>query len=254
MYLVNILYRLSSRLILYCYLLFSSISIFLLAEAATLHLFSIAVATGKEQEVHNDDGDGSDNANEDFEEQNSIQICCTWSYNLADEILTYYIDKEGSNKQQQREVRNAVQEWDRNVDSLELEQTPSKKNGDILIEFQKKYDGYDEQEELVAGQSINTFDASGFIYKVRIIVYKGLSDYKSDEGMVERIVKHEMGHALGLGHANFDGNLMAENINDGTGRVTKCEINAVLQANYWKFIADGTEPARPESKGIVCNE
>ena len=132
-----------SRLILYCYVLFFSFFIFLLAEAATLHLFSIVVAAGKEQEVHNDDGD-DDNSNEDFEEQNSIQICCAWSYNLVDGILTYYIDKEGSNEQQQHEVRNAAQEWDRNVDPLELEETSSKKNGDILIEFQKKYEGCNE--------------------------------------------------------------------------------------------------------------
>jgi hypothetical protein len=92
------------------------------------------------------------------------------------------------------------------------------------------------------------------MHKVRIILYKGLSDYKFDEGIVEQTVKHEMGHALGLGHAKFDGNLMAEKINDGTGRITECEINAVIQANYWKFIADGTDPDRPESNGIICNE
>ena len=34
--------------------------------------------------------------------------------------------------------------------------------------------------------------------------------------IIQRIVEHEMGHALGLGHANFDGNLMAEKVNDGT--------------------------------------
>jgi hypothetical protein len=49
-----------------------------------------------------------------------------------------------------------------------------------------------------------------------------------------------MGHALGLGHANFDGNLMAEKINDGTERVSECEVEAVLQANQWNLIADGT--------------
>ena len=252
-YLLNIHYRLLSRLFLYYYVLFFSFLISLLVEADTLHPFSIAVADSKGQEGHNDDRRDSDNANEDFEEQNSIQICCTWGYNLANGILTYYIDKENSNKQQQHEVRNAIQEWDRNVDPLELEETSSKKNGDILIEIQKKYEGY-EQEELIAGQSINAFDTNGFIYKVLIIVCKGIPDYKFDEGVFERIVKHEMGHVLGLGHANFDGNLMTERINYGTGRVSECEINAVLQANYWKFIDNGREPYRPQSNGIICNE
>jgi hypothetical protein len=39
-----------------------------------------------------------------------------------------------------------------------------------------------------------------------------------------------MGHVLGLGHANFDGNLMAEKVNDGTENVSECEIKAVLKA------------------------
>jgi hypothetical protein len=30
-----------------------------------------------------------------------------------------------------------------------------------------------------------------------------------------------MGHALSLGHANFDGNLMAEKVNDGTEKVSE---------------------------------
>jgi hypothetical protein len=35
---------------------------------------------------------------------------------------------------------------------------------------------------------------------------------------------------LHIRYANFDGNLMAEEVNDGTENVSKCEINAVLQA------------------------
>ena len=43
--------------------------------------------------------------------------------------------------------------------------------------------------------------------------------------------KTRAGHTLGLGHANFDGNLMAETVNDGTATVPECEINAVTTAN-----------------------
>ena len=75
--------------------------------AVTSQPFYNVLAAGKKQWAHKDhDGD---NANEDFEEQNSIQTCCAWGYNLVDGILTYYIDKEGSNEQQD-EARNAVLE------------------------------------------------------------------------------------------------------------------------------------------------
>ena len=266
MFLPGIIYQLSNRLILYCYLLLFSFDLFLLllyvAVAITPHYFSITAAYGKEQEDDNDGDNDVDDINnsaseEDFEEQNSIQICCAWGRSLADGILTYYIDNEVSNKQQQHDVRNAVQEWNRNIDSLKLEETSSKKKGDILIEFQREYERYgndDDEEQLVAGQSVNTFDNKGFIYKVHIIVYKGTSDYRFDDDVVERIVKHEMGHALGLGHANFGGNLMAALINDGTDTISECEIKAVLQANQWKLIADDMQPDIPKKNGIVCSE
>ena len=151
----------------YCHVLFYSFSLFLIAVATPYPFEIIAIA---EREQENDD-DGS-NADEDFEAQNTIQICCTWGQNLVDGILTYYIDAESSTKQQQVKVRSAIQEWDRNIDSLKLEEAFNKNNGDIVIEFQKEYKG-NEGEKMAVGQSINTLDNSGFIDKVQIIVYRG---------------------------------------------------------------------------------
>ena len=217
--------------------------------AATPCLFSIAAVAEREQENNN----YSNDTNEDFEAQNLIKICCTWGHNLLDGILTYYTDTESSTKRQQDDVRNAVQEWDRNIDPLKLEETFNEKDGDILIEFQEEYEG-NGREERAVGQSINKFDNSSFIDKVQIIVYRGTSEYKFDEDMVQRIVEHELGHALGLGHANFDGNLMAEKVNDGTENVSECEVKAVLKANYWKLVADDSDPVMSEKNGIICTE
>ena len=50
-----------------------------------------------------------------------------------------------------------------------------------------------------------------------------------------QVAKQETGHTLGLGHGNFDGNLMAETVNDGTATVPECVINAVTTANDWKL-------------------
>jgi hypothetical protein len=51
----------------------------------------------------------------------------------------------------------------------------------------------------------------------------------------EQITKHEIGHVFGLGHANFDGNLMTTKVNHGSGSISNCEIDAVHKANQRWF-------------------
>jgi hypothetical protein len=110
---------LPNKSISYCRILFYSFVLFLIAVSVP-YAFTIAA-----EENNNDD----DNTDEDFEEENTIQICCVWGHDMQDGILIYYIDAESSTKQQQVKVRNAIQEWDRNIDTLKLEETFSKKNG-----------------------------------------------------------------------------------------------------------------------------
>ena len=86
---------------------------------------------------------------------------------------------------------------------------------------------YDKQKELVADESINTFDTSSFVHEVRIIVYKAVSDFKFYERTVERIVKHEMGHALGLGPANFDGILWGKRLMTGPGESLNVRLSNI---------------------------
>jgi hypothetical protein len=66
-----------------------------------------------------------------------------------------------------------------------------------------------------------------------------------------------MGHALGLGHANFDNNLMAERVNHGTGFVSECEIEAVIEANYWKLGQNeennNLTPYYPQVDSVACD-
>ena len=201
----------------------------------------------EEEDFEEEDFEEEDFEEEDFEEKNSIQICCTWGSNLEDGSLTYHIDDDDMSEEQQQAVRNAIHEWDTKIEPLELEES-SKKISDITIEL-----GDDNDGEELAGQTITISNGYGFLVNAQITIYKGVQEYDFDTATIGQVAKHEMGHALGLGHANFDGNLMAEMVNYGTGTVSECEINAVIEANYWKLGGDGNAgPSITPSNSITC--
>jgi hypothetical protein len=51
----------------------------------------MTIATSNEEEGDEIDYDENDDDTDDFEQGNSIQICCTWGNALADGRLTYFI-------------------------------------------------------------------------------------------------------------------------------------------------------------------
>ena len=192
----------------------------------------------------------------DFEEESTIRICCTWGEDLEDGILRFYIDNDDSSKVQEEAVRNAVKEWDVKFEPLELEEVSSRKNSDIRIEFRDGNDDEGEEREDIAGQTTTIYDEYGFISSAKVTINKSVRAYAFDTTTIEQVAKHEMGHALGLGHANFDGKLMTEMVKDGTEAISKCKINAVVAPNYWKLGKDNNDgisnPDYPQSDSITC--
>jgi hypothetical protein len=197
----------------------------------------------------------TNNDNEDFEDQNLIQICCSWGEELQDGILTYRIDDDDISKNEKAVVQDAVEEWDTKIDLLELEEVPD--NSVITIEFEDGNDDGEDKEGDIVGKTLTSYYENGLIGNVRITINKSVQGYDFDTKTIGHIAKHEMGHALGLGHANFDGNLMAQQVNDGTAVVSDCETEAVIEANYWKLGQkegnDNLTPHYPRENSIVCD-
>jgi predicted Zn-dependent protease len=208
----------------------------------------LKVVEAKEHDNNNNNDNGDD---QDFEEKDSILICCTWGDKLIDGKLTYSF-KGKADSELKEAVRAGIKEWDDKIKPLqfvEISGTDEQKQyPDIQLKFIK--DGDD-----IAGQTITSFNTFGFIDNNVIIISRGAYGKAFDRETIEVIAKHEIGHALGLGHANFEGNLMAAMVNKGAGSISTCEFEGALQANYWKFIdKDNNTPLPPKIDHIICKD
>jgi hypothetical protein len=191
------------------------------------------------KEHHDDSKDNDDDSK--FVDNNAIQICCAWNQEIADGNLTYsFEDKDNS---LQSSAIKAADSWNEVLNGVQLKKT--KTDGDILISFRN--DG-----KKVAGETKNYYDSDGFIRKSHITISKEYYTNEFTPAQLEQIVKHELGHVLGMDHANFNGNLMSLNVETGSGTIAPCEIEAVNTANAWKIKDGGLSTHTPTEKFVDC--
>ena len=113
-----------------------------------------------------------------------------------------------------------------------------------------------EEGAETAGNTKTRLDKLGFIkYNVITIAEGGLGK-TFDKKTIETIAKHEIGHTLGLGHANFKSNLMTTEIDYAADTISQCELEAVQQANSWKFLDRDNKrvPHLSRTDQIICED
>jgi hypothetical protein len=195
---------------------------------------------------------------EDFEENSLIKICCTWGKDLADGILTYSI--VGNIDAEKKEaVHNAIRDWDDKIESIKFEEVSGEHDNDsrpdIQIRFVDDGDEFKDEGPETAGNTKTRLDRSGFIDYNTIIIAEGGLGKTFNIKTIQTIAKHEIGHALGLGHANFGSNLMTTKIESAAQAISSCELEAVRQANSWKLMNQNehdSTPSFPETTTIIC--
>jgi hypothetical protein len=187
-----------------------------------------------------------------------LQICCAWSEKISDGILEYRISDEG-NEDSKQSVRKAIQDWDLLIDNLAFveKQNDESSETDVEIGFSDSDEDANDEEfdygdSIAAGKTEFRFDNNGFVDSIEVTLSGGIFGNGFPNSELEQIARHEIGHVLGLGHANFDGSLMSESTDGGAESISTCEINGVLAANYWRLVAAGDNPEYPSANFVAC--
>ena len=142
-------------------------------------------------------------------------------------------------------------------DNLIFVEKQDDSEADVEIGFSDNDEDANDEEfnygdSIAAGKTEFRFDSNGFVDSIDVTLSGSIFGNGFQNSLLEQIARHELGHVLGLGHANFDGNLMSTNTNAGADNISTCEINGVLAANYWRLVAVSSSPEYPEADFVVC--
>ena len=172
-----------------------------------------------------------------------IDLCCTWGSELKDDVLTYNIEK--STKNLEKITASAFSEWENNLNNIHFKNVKDNNVADIEIKFKKGNINKGGEAEIY-------FDQNRFIDYVKISISKTSNGTKLNQTMLEHIIKHEIGHGLGLGHSQFPHSIMYPIVNEAIKDISRCEIDAVKDANNWKFIKNNKKPKMLEQSVYIC--
>ena len=180
------------------------------------------------------------------ENQNILEVCCTWGKSLDDGVLTFHTNNS-DHFATDSIVKNSFDQWSSKLGKVKFLEVQNASSADVLISFEDK-------GEKTVGQTTNVLNDKGFIKRVNIRISINFNDVRMGEDTLNLVITHEIGHALGLGHSNFH-DLMNPIVNYQNTVITNCEIDAVLLANNWKLVKNLQEPKKPElpiEKTVDC--
>ena len=169
-------------------------------------------------------------------------------------------------------MHQAVDEWNSELPNIQLQEiTDSDTPADIEINTNSKApqvahsiirttDGHTISDKkniklVQPGEAQISFDASGLIAHVDMTISTKALGNSIGSSELESIAKHEIGHALGIGHTYFVDDLMSPILTGKSNEISQCDINAIEEANQWKLKEDpntGNSPRAPSQQFLRC--
>ena len=174
-------------------------------------------------------------------QEHGISLCCAWGRPLDDGVLTVAFTP--GDRLAVDVMRAAVQAWDTALPELTLRETAPGQRADITL-------SHTARSNKTRGTALASYDRKGFIRRVEIVLYGAPT--ATNSGALEQVTKHELGHALGLDHSRFAGDLMFPIVDPASERIPTCNLTAVREANRWKLLDHTSEPRRPIRKVVSC--
>jgi hypothetical protein len=171
-----------------------------------------------------------------------IDLCCAWGRQLEDGNLTFaFTPGDGPTIEV---MRAAVGAWDAALPEITLTEIALNQRPDITITHRGP-------AKRTQGVAVTTFDRPGLTRKVEITIEGDPAP--ANDGALDQITKHEFGHALGVGHSGFEGDLMSPAVNPLSAPIPACNLTAVREANRWKLVDRSDTPRRPARRHISCH-
>ena len=178
----------------------------------------------------------------------SVAICCAWGNKLSDGVLTYEVT--GSDQTALSIIRGAVQAWDDTLPDLTMREVTSKPDIAFLYGPGAADGGESPGGTGARGLTTTYMNGRRMVLRVEIGIDGGPSPVNA--GAIEEIAKHEFGHSLGLGHANWDGDLMSPLVNPTPAPIPACDVNGVMQANSWRMVDHTRRPKPSPATSTAC--